>query len=177
MEECIEHVRVYTGRIINLNVDRVRLQSGRESTREYVEHRGAVAAIPVLPDGRIVLVKQYRYPVKEYLIEIPAGTIELGEDPVQTMQRELVEEIGYRAGKLEEVINYYSTPGFVTERMYIYIATELEPAKGELDPEENIEVLYMTFEEAIEAIKRGDIKDGKTLVALALYGLSRCSDT
>ena len=177
MEECIERVRVYTGRLINLNVDKVKLPGGRVSTREYVEHRGAVAAIPVLSDGRIVFVRQYRYPVKEYLLEIPAGTIEIGESPEETMRRELVEEIGYKPEKLEELIHYYSTPGFVTEEMYIYIAEGLTKEHGEIDPEENIEVVEMTLEEAMEMLKNGEIKDGKTIVALSLYSLSRCNNS
>ncbi|RKZ24377.1 ADP-ribose pyrophosphatase, partial [bacterium] len=124
-EKCLETRKIYSGRVVALRIDRVMLPSGRKSIREVVEHRGAVAAIPVKGD-KIILIRQYRYPVDEVIYEIPAGTREKNETPDETMARELEEEIGYRAGRLTHLFTFYSTPGFTTEKISIYLAEELE---------------------------------------------------
>lgn len=170
MEKCIEKKRIYTGKILSLNVDRIELSNGEKSFREYVIHRGAVAAIPIYND-KIIFVKQFRYAVNEYLLEIPAGTIEVGEMPEETLKRELVEEIGFRTDKLTHLFTYYSTPGFTNEILHLYIAEELKEEKGGKDPDEEIEVVYYNFEETLNILKEGKIKDGKTIIGLSLFFL------
>lgn len=172
MEKCIEEKRIYTGKILNMNVDRVLLGNGKKSFREYVIHRGAVAAVPILNED-IVFVKQYRYAVKEEILEIPAGTIEIGEEPLETLKRELVEEIGYKSNKITHLLSYYSTPGFTTEILHLYLAEHLVPEKGGKDVDEDIEVCYIKINEAFRLLKEGKIKDGKTIIGLSLLFLTR----
>jgi len=169
-ERCLETRKIYSGRVVALRIDRVMLPSGRKSIREVVEHRGAVAAIPVKGD-KIVLIRQYRYPVDEVIYEIPAGTREKNETPDETMARELEEEIGYRAGRLTHLFTFYSTPGFTTEKISIYLAEELEPVERRPEHDENIEVVEVEKERIPEMIKNGEIRDGKTIAALCYYML------
>jgi len=169
-ERCLETRKIYSGRVVALRIDRVMLPSGRKSIREVVEHRGAVAAIPVKGD-KIILIRQYRYPVDEVIYEIPAGTREKNETPDETMARELEEEIGYRAGKLTHLFTFYSTPGFTTEKISIYLAEELEPVERRPEHDENIEVVEVEKERIPEMIKNGEIRDGKTIAALCYYML------
>ncbi len=169
-ERCLETRKIYSGRVVALRIDRVMLPSGRKSIREVVEHRGAVAAIPVKGD-KIILIRQYRYPVDEVIYEIPAGTREKDETPDETMARELEEEIGYRAGKLTHLFTFYSTPGFTTEKISIYLAEELEPVERKPEQDENIEVVEVEKEKILEMIKNGEIRDGKTIAALCYYML------
>lgn len=174
MEKCIERKRIYTGKILSLNVDRIEMENGERSFREYVMHRGAVAAIPVL-DDRIIFVKQYRYAVNEYLIEIPAGTMEIGEKPEETLKRELVEEIGFNPGRLTHLLSYFSTPGFTNEILHLFIAEDLKEEKGGKDPDEEIEVVSYDFKETFNMLKEGKIKDGKTIIGLSLFFLGKYS--
>ncbi|RKZ22017.1 hypothetical protein DRQ16_02865 [bacterium] len=169
-ERCLETRKIYSGRVVALRIDRVMLPSGRKSIREVVEHRGAVAAIPVKGD-KIILIRQYRYPVDEVIYEIPAGTREKNETPDETMARELEEEIGYRAGRLTHLFTFYSTPGFTTEKISIYLAEELEPVERRPEHDENIEVVEVEKERIPEMIKNGEIRDGKTIAALCYYML------
>ncbi len=169
-EKCLETRKIYSGRVVALRIDRVMLPSGRKSIREVVEHRGAVAAIPVKGD-KIILIRQYRYPVDEVIYEIPAGTREKNETPDETMARELEEEIGYRAGRLTHLFTFYSTPGFTTEKISIYLAEELEPVERRPEHDENIEVVEVEKERIPEMIKNGEIRDGKTIAALCYYML------
>jgi len=167
MEKLIQSVRVYTGKLINMNVDRIELPSGRRTFREYVIHRGAVAAVPLI-EREVIFVKQYRYPVKEELLEIPAGTMEKGESPDETMRRELEEEIGYRPDKLVELTNFFSTPGYTTEVIHLYLARGLVPNKKKADDDEYITVKRIPFEDALKMVLNGEIKDGKTIIALLI---------
>jgi ADP-ribose pyrophosphatase len=170
-EKTVERKLVYEGRIINLRVDKVLLPNGREALREIVEHPGAVAVIPVLPDGRIVLVRQFRKPVEEALLEIPAGKLEKEENPETCAMRELEEETGFRAGKLEKIFKFFPSPGFSDECIHLFKAAELQ--KGKMNPEhdELIETVILTPSEIVKLIEEGKIKDGKTIIA-AFYLLS-----
>lgn len=172
MEKCIERKRIYTGKILSLNVDKIELQNGERSFREYIIHRGAVAAIPVF-DDKIIFVKQYRYAVGKLLLEIPAGTIEIGERPEETLKRELVEEIGFNPGKLTHLFSYFSTPGFTNEILHLYIAEELKKEKGGKDPDEKIEIVSYSIEETFNMLLEGKIKDGKTIIGLSLFFLRK----
>lgn len=169
-EEAIESNRIYSGRVVNLDVDRVRLPDGGESVREVVRHAGAVVILPLFGDGRIALVRQFRYPIGDDLLELPAGTLEPGEPPQACAQRELVEETGWRAGQMEGLGSFYSTPGFTDEVLHSFVATDLDPGDGGRTPDEDefIDVVVLSTEEVMSVARRGDIRDAKTLATLLL---------
>jgi len=168
-EERIYTNKVYEGRIVNLRVDGVLLPSGRKTLREVVEHAPAVGILAVTEDEKIVLVRQYRYAVGECLVEVPAGIVEAGEAPEATAERELMEETGYKPGKLVEICRVYPSPGFSNEIIILFLATELVEESLEQDDDENIEVALFTKEEIMEMIEKGKIKDSKTLLAIFWY--------
>lgn len=168
-EEPAEKKRIFTGNLLNLNADRVLLGNGEKTFREYVSHPGAVAALPFLTSDKILLVKQYRYAVRKYLLEIPAGTIEKGETPEETMIRELKEEIKYKPGNLEKFGWLYLTPGYSDEKIHLFKATELQPCSLEAEMEEEIEIVKIRIEEAFSKINTGEIKDGKTIIAILSF--------
>ena len=142
---------------------------GKIHSRETVQHPGAVAILPILDDGRICLIRNFRVAVAKSLIELPAGTLEPGEDPALTASRELVEETGYRAAKVEKLREFFVSPGILNERMYLYLASGLEPGPTALEPGENIETLLVSFDDAMRMVFDGTIEDAKTLVGLLLY--------
>ncbi len=160
---------VYKGKIIDVVQDTITLPDGRQAIREVVVHIGAAAILPVLPDGRILLVRQYRHPAKKMVLEIPAGTLEKGEDPLDCATRELEEETGYKAGNMVSMFAMYSAIGFCTEVLHIYLATNLTPGTVHLDPDEFVSVETYTLEEAIAMIFSGEIIDSKTISALLAY--------
>jgi ADP-ribose pyrophosphatase len=157
---------VYSGRVVKLRVDKVRLPNGREATREVVDHRGAVALVALDADGNCLLVRQYRSAVGQVLLEIPAGTLEAGEDPAVCAARELAEETGYRPGKLVELVGFYSAPGFCTEHLWLYLATDLVEQRAEADADEDIELLRAPLRECVELIRTGEIRDAKSIAGL-----------
>jgi ADP-ribose pyrophosphatase len=168
-EKTLESKTIYEGKIFDVLVDMVELPSGRKTTREVVRHRGAVGLIPVLEDGRIVLAEQYRYPTGEVLLEIPAGRLEEGEDPASTAGRELLEETGYIAGSIRGVATFYTAPGYTSEKLFLFVVTDLEKAEAKPDLDENIRLREVSVEEAVALIKKGEIKDGKTIAGLLFY--------
>lgn len=143
--------------------------SGRQHAREIVEHPGAVAIIPRLDDGRICLIENQRAAVGKTLLELPAGTLEPGEHPAETARRELAEETGYRAGMIEQLSAFYTSPGILDERMYLFLATQLEEGTMGLEAGEVIEPRPTEPEKIMEWIRSGAIEDGKTLVGLLWY--------
>ena len=159
----------YKGRVLDLRVDTVLFPSGSEKVREVVEHRPAVALLPVDSDGRIILVSQYRHAVDEDILEIPAGLIEDGEDPMETAIRELQEETGYRPAHVELVTEFYTSPGYSTELIYLYYVTDFIKSKLPEDDDEYIKVKSFTVEEITALIKDGRIHDGKTIMACYWY--------
>lgn len=160
--------RIYEGRLINLRVDTVELPDGRLTTREIVEHRGAVAIIPILDDGRIALVRQFRAAVGSDLLEVPAGTLDPGEDPDACAARELIEETGYRASRLDKVLFAWMAPGYSAEGIHYYLARGLTPCEGEQDEDENLTVELLDFATALDMLDAGEFKDAKTVAALCL---------
>ncbi|HIC94715.1 MAG TPA: NUDIX hydrolase [Anaerolineae bacterium] len=158
--------RLYEGRIVNLRVDTVRLEDGRVTEREIVEHRGAVAVVALDGDGNVLLVRQFRKPAERELLEIPAGTLEAEEEPASCARRELAEETGYRAGHLEPMGGFYSSPGFCTEYIHLYLATDLSPSPARAEYDEAIELVRVPLSEALRMIGRGEICDAKTIVGL-----------
>lgn len=142
---------------------------GQSVVRETVEHAGAVVILPLLAGDRLCLIRNYRYAVGETLIELPAGTLELGEAPLETAHRELIEETGYRAEKIEPFHTFYASPGILTEKMYLFVASDLTPGEQQLESGEQIERLEVSWQQAMEMVQRQEIKDAKTLVGLLFY--------
>lgn len=171
-ERRISGERVYKGTILDLDIDRVRLPNGSAAVREVVRHRGAVVVLPLHEDGRVQLVRQYRYPTACEILELPAGKLDPGEDPVSCAVRELAEETGWRAVEIHQLGSFFTTPGFTDEVLQAFVATRLEPApEVAQDPDEAIEIVTMTVDEAFEACRSGVIKDGKTLATFLLARL------
>jgi ADP-ribose pyrophosphatase len=163
---------IFEGRVLRLEVDRVRLPGGGESTREVVRHRGAAVILPILDDGRLLFVRQYRYVADERLLELPAGTVEPGEPVRRCADREVAEETGRAARRLEELGSFFAAPGYTDELLHAFAATELERAVGvQPDPDELIEVEALSVREAFDAVEAGRIRDSKTLSTLLLARL------
>jgi ADP-ribose pyrophosphatase len=166
---------VFHGRKIDLVLERVLSPDGQPQVREIVLHRGAAVMLPILDDQRVILVWNYRYPIGQRLLELPAGTLEPGEAPDSCAARELEEEIGYRAGKLTKLAEFYPSPGVLSECMHLFLAEELQPTQQKLDPGESIELEILPFDEAVQSVMRGEIRDAKTIVGLLLYDRLRRS--
>jgi ADP-ribose pyrophosphatase len=165
-ELTIDTQNVYNGKLLKLRVERVKLPNGRETTREIVEHPGAVAIVPVLDNGKLLVVKQYRTAPRRRLMEIPAGTLEGGEAALACARRELIEETGYAAGRLRKLFSCYLAPGYSTEKIHFFLATQLVPTSGRQAEDESIIVQAIDLHEALKAIERGKIQDAKTISAL-----------
>jgi ADP-ribose pyrophosphatase len=142
---------------------------GVEHVREIVRHPGAVVILPLLGDGRVCFVRNYRVAVDRTLIELPAGTLEPGESPDETALRELAEETGYRAGRIEHLLTFWMSPGILDERMHLYLAQQLQPGPMSLDSGEDIQPVLCTWDESFDMVRRGEIRDAKTLVGLLYY--------
>jgi ADP-ribose pyrophosphatase len=165
-ERTLRSTRPWTGRRIAVRVDEVERSDGHRTTREVVEHPGAVAIVAW--DGRrIAMVRQWRHATAETLLEIPAGTLEPDEPPDATARRELAEEVNLAAARWDRGPTFYTAPGFCDERMHLYLATDLSPTAAEADADEILEPLWLTLDEAREAVARGDVRDAKTLVGIA----------
>ena len=160
--------RVYEGKVLSLDVDEVEEPGGVRASREVVRHRGSVAVLPVHDDGRVVLVRQYRYPVDALVWELPAGRLDPGESPEEAARRELEEEVGLRPLALEALTVFYTTPGFCDETMHLFRATGLQSVAARPEADERIEASTVTLSEARDMIRRGEIREGKTLVALLM---------
>jgi len=165
---------IYTGVVVNLNVDTVTLPNGITVDLEVVRHPGAAAVVPLKDDGTVILIKQFRHAAGGFIYEIPAGKLHPGEDPKVCASRELEEEVGYRAGSLELLSSIFTAPGFTDEVIHIYKATGLTIGRQQLDRDEVLEVIEMPLSEAIRMIEAGAIRDAKSIVGLqAVYLQSR----
>lgn len=167
-EETIESIEAFSGRLVKLRVDKVRLPNGRVATREIVVHRGAVAVVPLLEGDRVIMIRQYRQAAGEVLVEIPAGTLEPGEDAAACADRELQEEIGYKARELKLMFRSYLAPGYSTEMLHTYLARGLEPVNADKDADEFIEVVEAPLPDALEMIRTGEIRDAKTICGILM---------
>lgn len=170
---ALRHQRVYEGRVLAVDVDEVEEPGGVRAAREVVRHRGSVAALPVHADGRVVLIRQYRYAVDQLVWELPAGRLDPGESPEAGARRELEEEVGLHADHLESISVFYTTPGFCDETMHLFRATDLREVPPRPEADERIETRVFTFEETRAMIERGLVREGKTLIALLLEALRR----
>ncbi|TMB70717.1 MAG: NUDIX hydrolase [Chloroflexi bacterium] len=167
--ECITATRrIYEGRIVSLREDTATLADGRTVLREVVEHAEVAAVVPVDADGNVILVRQYRLPAREALLEIPAGGAEDGEGIEDAAQRELREEIGYRAGRLKRLCGFFVSPGYCTEFIHVFLATDLIEDSTDGDPDEVIALERVAPDEAVRLIETGEIKDGKSIAGLLL---------
>jgi len=162
---------IYRGRVAEVHKVGVRMPDGKVVPRDYIHYNGAAVILPVLDDGRIVMIRNWRFAVNEDLWELPAGMIDAGEDPAATAGRELTEETGYTAGRLEPLGWFWTGPGTTDEHMHPYLATELVAGPQRLERYEQITVEILTAERAIEMIRDGTIHDAKTIMAFALYWL------
>ena len=159
---------IHRGRVYNLVRENVTLDNGVTTDMEFIEHPGATAIIPMFNDSRVLLLKQYRHSLREYIWEIPAGTLNLKEEMLDCAKRELIEETGYSAAQWQKLGEITPVPGYSDERIHIYLATDLQPAEQNLDQDEIINVHKVDFSEAIEMIKGGDIQDAKTITGLLM---------
>ena len=165
-EKQLETRRIYDGKVVKLRVDTVELPSGRTTQREVLEHQGAVCVLPVMPDGQIAMIKQWRTAAQEILWEIPAGGLEKGEVPEECARRELIEEIGYKIGKLTPLYQCYLAPGYSSEMMWAFLGEDLELVGAQPEEDENIELVIKPLEELLPLIDSGEIRDSKTICAL-----------
>ncbi len=145
-------------------------ENGKEYKREIVTHKGSAVIVPVFEDMRVALVKQYRFAADKFILELPAGGVEKGESFEEAALREVEEEIGYRATEIEQLTEFFVSPGFLSEKMHVFLATKLTKTRQNLDDDEMLSVMNLTFDEAFEKIKNGAIEDAKTMVGLMLAG-------
>lgn len=171
-EKTLSSEKIYDGKIISLRKDKIMTEKGSEQYREVISHGGG-AAILVVKDGKILLERQFRYPYNEVIWEIPAGKRDKGEDFIETAKRELEEETGYRAEKLVKIFEIYPTPGYTDERIGLFKAEGLEKGKIHFDEDEDILSEWIPEEKVFEMIDNGEIKDGKSLIALLWYKAER----
>ena len=167
-ETTVESRVEFQGRIVTLRVDKVQLPDGRITTREIAEHGASVCVVPVDPQGNVLLVRQYRKPVEDQLLEVPAGGIEPGESPEQAAVRELQEEVGFTAKKIQLLSSFWISPGWCTEYMYAYLATQLKPATLPADFDENIALVPVPLGDVEALLQSGEINDLKTIASLLM---------
>ena len=165
-ESQVESAKVFDGVLLQVYKDRVVLPDGRESVREYIRHPGAAVMIPLLKTGELIMERQYRYPLRQELLELPAGKIDAGEDPVESARRELLEETGYRGGRFTRLGVVHPCIGYSDEVIYIYLVENLTFHSERQDKDEFIETFRIGLQDAVEGIRAGRITDGKTITGI-----------
>jgi ADP-ribose pyrophosphatase len=168
LEEAVSSSHIFSGRAISLKVEDVRLPSGKLARRETVVHPGAVAVV-ALEGGDILLERQYRHTAKRVIWEIPAGTIEKGEDPEECARRELAEETGYTADKMDRVFSFYVAPGYSTEVIHLFLAKGLKRSSKRLDYDEEIDAVFVPISKALEMVRDNEIEDAKTAIGILFF--------
>lgn len=167
--KIISTKKIYDGRVFDLSSVEIR-DGTSEYKREIISHAGSAVIVPVLGDRTILLVRQYRHAAEKYLLELPAGTIDKGESPEECAVREVEEEVGFKINKVEKLTEFYVSPGFLTEKMHLYLATDLTRSEQNLDHDEILCVEEISFEEAFAKIVSGEIEDAKTIIGLIFSG-------
>ena len=168
-EKTLTSKTEFRGNILNVRVDQVKLPDGNQSSREIVEHSGGVTVLPVTKEKEIIMVKQFRKPTGEVLLELPAGKLESGEKPKKCAERELLEETGFKADKMVKVLSFYTSPGYSNELLHLYTGEVSKVKKQNLDQGEFLEVKIIKSSKARKLINSGKIRDGKSLVGLFYY--------
>ena len=163
--ETLKTEEIYRGRIFDVSLATVR-EEEKTYTREIISHPGSAVIVPVFADETVALVRQYRHPARKYLLEIPAGSLAPGEDPKAGAERELEEEIGVRAARVEKLTEFYVSPGFLGEKMYVYLATDFTESRQNLEDDELLRVERIPLRACAELIKNGAIEDAKTMIGL-----------
>lgn len=167
-ERIIDSQSIYQGRIVQFRVDTVALPDGSITTREIIETPGAVAIVPLTDDGQVRMVRQYRSASGEFLLELPAGTLEPGELPEQAAPRELAEETGDQAAHWQRLTGFYTVPGICDEYIHLFLATGLTPGQTNHEVDEFIEVVTLPLDETLTMVQRGEIRDAKTIIGLLM---------
>ena len=167
-EEKVSSKEIFKGKILKLYFDQVRLPNNKITTREKVEHPGAVAVVPINKENEVILVKQYRYPVDIVLIEIPAGKLDGREPPIECAKRELKEEVGCRGGNFIHLAQVFTSPGFSNEKMDIYLVQDFEEKENNLDDDEFLHIIKIKLEDCLKMIKNGEINDAKSIIGIMM---------
>ncbi len=167
-EKTLSSETIYEGKVIRVTRDEIELPDGKRSVREVVGHPGGACAAALDEQNRLLMVEQYRYPMGERVLEIPAGKLEYGENPAAAVARELREETGCTADRIEPLGTLYPTPGYCAEKLYIYLATGLHAGAQQLDEDENLAVRALPLRDALGMVDRGELKDAKTVAAILL---------
>ena len=165
--EFLDSTKVFSGRVFEVTVDTVR-EGDKTYVREVVHHRGSAVILPAFDDGTIALVRQYRHPTVKYMLELPAGGLDDRERPEEAAARELEEELGLVAGKLEKLCEFFVSPGFCAEKMWLYLATDLTETAQRPEDDEVIEVVRLPIKRALQMITDGEIEGAKTIIGLML---------
>jgi ADP-ribose pyrophosphatase len=165
--QVLDSKEIFRGRVFSVSVDAIR-EGDKTYEREVVHHTGSAVIIPVFADGTIALVRQYRHPAVRYLLEAPAGTLRRGEVPEEGAARELEEELGFVAGRLAKLSEFFVSPGFCQEKMWVYLATDLTATSQQLEDDEILEVVRLPFSQALSMITTGEIEDAKTIIGVML---------
>ncbi len=169
MSKVFSRETVFTGRVLDVGVENHQMPDGRQSSFEIIRHPGGAAVLPVLPDGRVLLIRQFRPAIGEMIFEIPAGRLEPGESAQECAGRELIEEVGYSSAQILPLGGFWSTVGFCDEYIHLFLGLDLITAEQNLEPDEVIDLCPMTFAEALQKVENGEILDSKTQLALLLY--------
>ncbi len=172
-EKTLSTQQIYQGRAVNLRVDTVEKATGQKTSREVVEHADCVAVVAIDKQGSIILVRQFRHAVGKFLLEVPAGGIDPGEEPVDSVRRELQEEIGYFPQKIDRLRGFYATPGYGTEYLHCFVATDLVPARLVAEDTDDIELVPVSSDDVPRLIASGKICDAKSIAALLMFLVMR----
>jgi 8-oxo-dGTP pyrophosphatase MutT (NUDIX family) len=167
--ETVSTETVYKGKVFNVELAQIR-DGENEYAREIVTHKGSCVIVPVFDDKTVALVRQYRHPAGKYLLEIPAGTLNANEPPEEGARREVEEEIGVRAGRIEKLVEFWVSPGFLSEKMHVFLATDFTESVQNLDEDEFLSIERFGFQQLFEMIKRNEIEDAKTIAGVILAG-------
>jgi NTP pyrophosphohydrolases including oxidative damage repair enzymes len=168
-EQLIKKNIIYKGKAVDFYCDDIKLQNGQPAQREYLGHPGAVAVLPFLDQSNIILVKQYRYPIGKETYELPAGKLDIGESPEDCVKRELEEETGFRAKRIEKMLNFYPSTAFSNEVLHIFAAFGLIKGQSHPDEDEFVSAVIVNFKKAVNMVKSGEIMDSKTIIALLYF--------
>lgn len=169
MPETLSSKSIYKGKVFDIEIAEIR-EGDVEYKREIVVHKGSCVIVPLFDDGTVALVRQYRHAAGKYLLEIPAGTLNPNEDPQIGARRELEEEIGVTAGKIEKLCEFYVSPGFLTKKMHLYLATDLSETNQMLEADEILTVKRHSINDLLKMIERGEIEDAKTIIGITMAG-------